>query len=183
MPRLCLFFLTSLAFILPLTLFGQEQSAANQFSGMKWRLLGPFRGGRVTAVAGVPADPTTYYFGTPGGGLWKSTNGGHVWFPISDSVRVPSIGSLTVAPSASNVIYAGTGEQTRGKGVYSSSDSGKTWTSAGLQDVPYIQAIIVDPQNPDVAVAGGNSIGFGILWHPVPKSASVDNRAEEALEE
>jgi photosystem II stability/assembly factor-like uncharacterized protein len=176
MPRLRLLVLTSLAFILPLTLFGQEQSAANQFSGMKWRLLGPFRGGRVTAVAGVAADPTTYYFATPGGGIWKSTNGGRVWFPISDSVKVPSIGSLTVAASASNVIYAGTGEQTRGKGVYRSSDSGKTWNSAGLQDVPYIQAIIVDPQNPDVAVAGGNSIGFGILWHPIPKSAYVDNR-------
>ena len=71
----------------------------------------------------------------------------------------------------------GTGEQTRGKGVYRSSDSGATWSSAGLEDVPYIQAIIVDPQNPDVvAVAGGNSIGFGILWHPTPKSAYVDNR-------
>ncbi len=147
-----------------------------QFSGMKWRLVGPFRGGRVTAVAGVPGDPTTYYFGTPGGGVWKSTNGGRVWQPIFDSVPVPSIGSVTVAPSAPNVLYVGTGEQTRGKGIYRSNDSGKTWSSAGLADVPYLQAIIVDPQNPDVAVAGGNSIGFGILWHPVPKSASVDNR-------
>jgi photosystem II stability/assembly factor-like uncharacterized protein len=169
---LALTFLVTASFALS----GQEQGSANQFSGMKWRLLGPFRGGRVTAVAGVPGDPTTYYFGTPGGGVWKSSNGGRVWFPISDSVRVPSIGSLTVAPSAANVIYAGTGEQTRGKGVYRSSDSGKTWSSAGLQDVPYIQAIIVDPQNPDVAVAGGNSIGFAILWHPIPKSAYADNR-------
>ena len=104
----------------------------DQFSGMKWRLLGPFRGGRVTAVAGVPGDPTTYYFGTPGGGVWKSTNGGRVWRPIFDSVPVPSIGALTVAPSAPNVIYVGTGEQTRGKGIYRSSDSGETWSSAGL---------------------------------------------------
>ena len=175
-PRLRVSFLTSLVFVLALSLFGQDPVPANQFPGMKWRLLGPFRGGRVTAVAGVPGDPTTYYFGTPGGGIWKSTNGGRVWFPISDSVRVPSIGALAVAPSAANVIYAGTGEQTRGRGVYRSSDSGKTWSSAGLEDVPYIQAIIVDPQNPEVAVAGGNSIGFGILWHPTPKSASVDNR-------
>jgi photosystem II stability/assembly factor-like uncharacterized protein len=175
-PRLRLLVLTFFVFALSSVLFSQEQIAPNQFSGMKWRLLGPFRGGRVTAVAGVPGDPTTYYFGTPGGGIWKSSNGGRVWFPISDSVKVSSIGALAVAPSAANVIYAGTGEQTRGKGVYRSSDSGKTWDSAGLQDVPYIQAIIVDPQNPNVAVAGGNSIGFGILWHPVPKSAYVDNR-------
>ncbi len=161
---------------IPLTVFAQQMPGPEQLSGMKWRLLGPFRGGRVTAVAGVPGDPTTYYFGTPGGGVWKSTNGGRVWQPIFDSVPVPSIGSVTVAPSASNVIYVGTGEQTRGKGVYRSNDSGKTWSSAGLADVPYIQAIVVDPQNPDIAVAGGNSIGFGILWHPVPKSASVDNR-------
>ncbi len=162
--------------IFPLTLLAQQMPGPDQFSGMKWRLVGPFRGGRVTAVAGVPGDPTTYYFGTPGGGVWKSTNGGRVWQPIFDSVPVPSIGAVTVAPSAPNIIYVGTGEQMRGKGVYRSNDSGKTWSSAGLADVPYIQAIIVDPQNPDVAVAGGNSIGFGILWHPVPKSASVDNR-------
>jgi photosystem II stability/assembly factor-like uncharacterized protein len=162
--------------IFPLTLLAQQMPGPDQFSGMKWRLVGPFRGGRVTAVAGVPGDPTTYYFGTPGGGVWKSTNGGRVWQPIFDSVPVPSIGAVTVAPSAPNIIYVGTGEQMRGKGVYRSNDSGKTWSSAGLADVPYIQAIIVDPQNPDVAIAGGNSIGFGILWHPVPKSASVDNR-------
>src|SRR5580693_1151971 len=162
--------------IFPLTLLAQQMPGPEQFNGMKWRLVGPFRGGRVTAVAGVPGDPTTYYFGTPGGGVWKSTNGGRVWQPIFDSVPVPSIGAVTVAPSAPNINYVGTGEQMRGKGVYRSNDSGKTWSSAGLADVPYIQAIIVDPQKPDVAVAGGNSIGFGILWHPVPKSASVDNR-------
>ena len=165
-----------LAITLSASLVAQQMAGPDQFSGMKWRLLGPFRGGRVTAVAGVPGDPTTYYFGTPGGGVWKSTNGGRVWSPIFDSVPVPSIGAVTVAASAPNVIYVGTGEQTRGKGVYRSNDSGATWSSAGLQDVPYVQAIIVDPRNPDVAVVGGNSIGFGILWHPVPKSASSDNR-------
>ena len=154
----------------------QQMPGPDQFSGMKWRLLGPFRAGRVTAVAGVPGDPTTYYFGTPGGGVWKSTNGGRVWSPIFDSVPVPSIGAVAVAPSASNVIYVGTGEQTRGKGIYRSNNNGATWSAAGLQDVPFIQAILVDPQNPEVAVAGGNSIGFGILWHPVPKSATTDNR-------
>ena len=161
-------FVLILSFLLTsIVAMAQQMPGPDQFSGMKWRLIGPFRGGRVTAVAGIPGDPNTYYIGTPGGGVWKSSNGARTWSPIFDSVPIPSIGALAVAPSASNVIYVGTGEQTRGKGVYRSSDSGATWTSAGLTDVPYIQAIIVDPQNPDVAVVGGNSIGFGILWHPV----------------
>ena len=153
-----------------------EDSSSAQFPGLKWRLIGPFRGGRVTTVAGVPGDPRTYYFGTPGGGIWKTTDGGRTWQPIFDSVPVPSIGALAVAPSNPDVLYAGTGEQTRGKGVYRSSDAGKTWASAGLEDVPYIQAVIVDPHNPDIVVAGANALGFGILWHPLPKSAATDNR-------
>lgn len=162
--------------LFPLSLLCQQQPNASLFTGMKWRLIGPFRGGRVTAVAGVPGDPNTYYFGTPGGGIWKTTDGGRVWHPIFDSVPVPSIGALAVAPSNSNIIYAGTGEQTPGKGVYRSSDNGRTWTNIGLQDVPYIQAIIVDPRNPDTLVVAGNSLGFGILWQPLPKSAWVGNR-------
>ena len=143
---------------------------------MQWRLIGPFRGGRVTAVAGVPGDPTTYYFGTPGGGIWKTTDGGQVWRPIFDQERLASVGAIAVAPSDAHVIYAGTGEQTRGRGLYRSSDNGVTWNNVGLQNVPYIQAIFVDPQNPDVVVVGGNSIGFGILWRPYPKSTRTDNR-------
>jgi len=153
-----------------------EDSSSVQFPGLKWRLIGPFRGGRVTAVAGVPGDPRTYYFGTPGGGIWKTSDGGRVWSPIFDSVPVPSIGALAVAPTNSDVVYAGTGEQTRGKGMYRSSDGGKTWQSSGLADVPYIQAIVVDPRNPDIVVVGANSLGFGILWHPLPKSAATNNR-------
>ncbi|MGC2110052.1 MAG: hypothetical protein WA655_11085 [Candidatus Korobacteraceae bacterium] len=161
---------------LPVTSTGQGPTDGEQFSGMQWRLIGPFRAGRVTAVAGVPGDPNTYYFGTPGGGIWKTTDAGQVWRPIFDKERVASIGSLAVAPSDSRVVYAGTGEQTRGRGLYRSSDSGLTWNSVGLQDVPFIQAIVVDPQNPDVAVVGGNSVGFGILWRPLPKSARTGNR-------
>jgi len=162
--------------VLPFNMTGEEQPDSNQFSRMQWRLIGPFRAGRVTAVAGVPGDPSTFYFGTPGGGVWKTTDGGQVWHPIFDSERVASIGALTVAPSDPNVVYVGTGEQTRGHGLYRSSDNGMTWKSVGLQDVLYIQAIVVDPQNPDVIVVGGNSVGVGILWRPFPKSAAVDNR-------
>jgi photosystem II stability/assembly factor-like uncharacterized protein len=86
------------------------------------------------------------------------------------------VGSLAIAPSDSNVLYVGTGEQTRGNGVYRSTDAGATWKNVGLQDVPFIQAIIVDPKNPDIAVAGGNSIGFGILWRPLPSTAKTANR-------
>ena len=130
----------------------------------------------MTAVAGVPGDPNTYYFGTPGGGVWKTTDAAQVWNPIFDSEHVASIGALAVAPSDSNVLYVGTGEQTRGRGVYHSVDAGKNWMNIGLQDVPFIQAIVVDPQNPNVAVIGGNSVGVGILWRPYPKSALTDNR-------
>jgi photosystem II stability/assembly factor-like uncharacterized protein len=162
--------------VLPLTPARGQQFDTRQFSALQWRLIGPFRAGRVTAVAGVPGRPDTYYFGTPGGGIWKTTNAGQVWRPIFDAERVASIGSLAVAPSNSNVIYAGTGEQTVGKGLYRSSDAGETWTNIGLQDVPFIQTVIVDPKNPDVVVAGGNSIGFGILWRPLPLTGFTANR-------
>jgi photosystem II stability/assembly factor-like uncharacterized protein len=180
--RLFLALIASIA-ILPVTLWSQlssqlssqEASESEPLSGMQWRLIGPFRAGRVTAVAGA-ADPNTYYFGTPGGGVWKSTDGGQVWHPIFDKERVASIGALALAPSDSNVLYVGTGEQTRGQGVYRSTDAGATWKNAGLQDVPFIQAIIVDPRNPDVAVVGGNSLGMGLIWRPLPATAKTANR-------
>jgi photosystem II stability/assembly factor-like uncharacterized protein len=161
--------------VLLLNVAHAQEIYSSQFSAMQWRLIGPFRAGRVTAVAGVPDRPDTYYFGTPGGGVWKTTNGGQVWRPIFDSERVASIGSLAVAPSNSNVIYVGTGEQTAGHGLYRSADGGETWKNVGLQDVPYIQAVVVDPQNSDIVVVGANSIGFGILWLPLPESAHTAN--------
>src|SRR5512146_338499 len=94
-----------------------EQPDASLFSSMHWRLIGPFRAGRVTAVAGVPGDPNTYYFGTPGGGVRKTSDAGQVWRPIFDKERVASIGAMAVAPSDPQVIYVGTGEQTRGHGL------------------------------------------------------------------
>ena len=174
--RAILISLALFSFVISLSSPLSAQVDARQFSAMRWRLIGPFRAGRVTAVAGVPGDPNTYYFGTPGGGVWKTTDAAQVWIPIFDSERVASIGALAVAPSDSNVLYVGTGEQTRGRGVYHSVDAGKNWMNIGLQDVPFIQAIVVDPQNPNVAVIGGNSVGVGILWRPYPKSALTDNR-------
>ncbi len=137
---------------------------------LHWRLIGSFRGGRVSAVAGVPGNPNVYYFGTPGGGIWKSTDAGRVWEPIFDKERIASIGALAVAPSNSKIIYAGTGEQTPGDGVYKSTDEGKTWTHIGLDDTRFIQAVIVDPQNPDILIAGANSIGVFVYSHPYPKN-------------
>lgn len=153
-----------------------QQPDAKQFSALQWRLIGPFRAGRVTSVAGVPGDPTTFYFGTPGGGVWKTTDGGRVWRPIFDKERVASIGAVAVAPSDPRIVFVGTGEQTRGHGIYRSSDSGVTWENIGLTDVPDIQAIIVDPRNPNVLIVGSNSVGVGLLWRPYPASALTANR-------
>ncbi|MBV9073104.1 MAG: hypothetical protein JOZ10_05675, partial [Acidobacteria bacterium] len=150
----------------------QAQAAAAQPSvdfsqALRWRLIGPFRGGRVTAVAGVPADPATYYFGTPGGGIWKTTDGGRLWKPIFDSVPVASIGAIAVSPADPNVIFAGTGEQTAGDGVYKSTDAGRSWTSIGLKDVLFIHSILLDPRNPElilVAAAGERQSATGGIY-------------------
>ena len=124
------------------------------FSAMKWRLVGPHRAGRVTAVAGIPGKPAVYYFGTPGGGVWKTTDGGRVWKPIFDDARVASIGALALAPSNPDIIYVGTGEETEGNGVYKSIDGGTTWSHVGLQDTQYISSIIVDPHDPNIVLVG-----------------------------
>src|SRR5271166_2145960 len=109
-----------------------QEISADQMKGLSWRLVGPFRGGRVTAVAGIAGDPKTYYMGTPGGGVWKTTNGGATWDPIFDDAHVASIGDLVVAPSDSKIIYVATGEQTPGNGLWKSTDSGATWANIGL---------------------------------------------------
>src|SRR2546422_2509376 len=116
---------------------GQQDDSA-VYSGMRWRLIGPHRAGRVTTVAGIPGRPAIYYFGTPGGGLWKTTDGGRVWKPIFDDVHLPSIGALAVAASSPDVIYVGTGEYLEGNGVYKSTDAGATWANVGLKSVHHI---------------------------------------------
>src|ERR1700704_680469 len=129
-------------------------------NGLKWRLIGPFRGGRVVAVAGVPGDSSTFYFGAVNGGIWKTTDAGVVWSPIFDGQPVGSIGALAVAPSDPKIIYAGTGETdirsdlSSGNGVYKSTDGGSTWKHIGLEDTRQISRIAIDPQNPNIVYVG-----------------------------
>ena len=148
----------------------------SSLESLHWRLIGSFRAGRVTAVAGVPDNPNVYYFGTPGGGIWKTTDAGHVWLPIFDKERVASIGALAIAPSDSKTIYAGTGEQTPGNGIYKSTDEGSTWSHVGLSDTRFTQALIVDPHDPNIVIAGANSIGVYVFYRPTPLSAFTTPR-------
>jgi photosystem II stability/assembly factor-like uncharacterized protein len=127
---------------------------------MQWRLIGPHRGGRITSVSGVPSQPSVYYAGTPGGGLWKTEDAGQVWKPIFDQEHVASIGAVAVAPSDPNIVYVGTGEQTQGNGVYKSTDAGATWTNIGLRETHIIRTILVDPANPDIVLVSAS----GDFW-------------------
>jgi photosystem II stability/assembly factor-like uncharacterized protein len=127
------------------------------WSGMHYRQIGPFRGGRVTAVTGVPSQPYTFYFGSTGGGVWKTTDAGHNWENVSDAFfAVGSMGAIDVSLSDPNTIYAGTGSSkirsnvSIGRGIYKSTDAGKTWTFAGLRDVGQISAVRIHPANPDI---------------------------------
>lgn len=126
------------------------------YSGLKWRLIGPFRGGRSVAVTGIPGNSTTFYFGAVQGGIWQTTDAGVVWKPIFDGQHVASIGALAIAPSNPKVIYAGTGESdirsnlSSGDGVYKSIDGGQTWMNVGLRETRQISKIVVDPKNADV---------------------------------
>lgn len=124
------------------------------FDALTFRQVGPFRGGRVDAVCGVPGQPLVYYFGGTGGGVFKTTDGGHTWLPITDGkINFGSIGSIAVAPSDPNVIYVGTGESairgnaSHGDGVYKSMDAGQTWTHVGLEDTQQIGQIRIDPHD------------------------------------
>jgi photosystem II stability/assembly factor-like uncharacterized protein len=125
------------------------------YSGLRWRMLGPFRGGRVAAATGVPGRPNEFYFGAVNGGVWKTTDGGRVWTPIFDSQSTASIGAIAIVPSQPNTIYVGSGESTLrdsvgyGNGVYKSVDAGKTWTHLGLDETHHIGKIAIDPKNPD----------------------------------
>ncbi len=131
----------------------EPDTATPAAAAMQWRLVGPFRGGRVVAVAGVATEPHTYYFGAVAGGVWKTTNGGIVWTPIFDAQPVQSIGAIAVASSNPDVIYAGTGESdwrsdlSSGDGIYKSADAGRTWQHTGLDNTRHIARISIDPRD------------------------------------
>ena len=148
--RLALALLVSAASVAP----AAAQVDPANVAALQWRPIGPFRAGRVSAGAVDPSDSNTYYFGTPGGGVWKSMNAGQTWTPIFDKTGMASIGALAIAPSNPQTIYVGTGEETRGDGVYKSTDAGKSWTNVGLRDTHYIGSIVISATNQDDVVVG-----------------------------
>jgi len=160
-------FFTGSALMLVAALGLAQQYSPSLFSGMRWRLIGPFRGGRTLAVAGIPQDPNVYYFGAVGGGVWQTTDGGIVWKPIFDKAPVASIGALAIAPSDPNVIYVGTGEAdmrsdiSLGDGVYKSADAGATWEHIGLESTRAIGRILVDPHDPNIVMVAALGHPYG----------------------
>ncbi len=151
-----------------LTCAGAAQAAPvpdDQFQALHWRSIGPFRGGRVLAVSGVPGEPEHFYFGSVNGGVWETLNGGRSWTPISGDIPNGSIGALAVAPSDPKTIYVGTGEAdmrsdiAQGIGAYKSTDGGKTWSPIGLEHTQAIGKILVDPRDP-------NRVLLAALGHP-----------------
>lgn len=136
------------------------------FKGMKYRLIGPFRGGRSLTVAGIPGDPSTYFFGATAGGVWKSTDGANTWTPLFDKEKVSAIGSVAVANSDPNILYVGTGEAIRGNishgdGIYKSVDGGKTWKNVGLRDSRAVGKVIINPKNSDVVFVAAFGHPYG----------------------
>ncbi|MEJ2216995.1 MAG: glycosyl hydrolase [Gemmatimonadota bacterium] len=161
--------------VLALPSVGAAQAPPGQLTGaLHWRGVGPYTGGRVTAVAGIAAQPNVYYMGTAGGGVWQSTDYGHNWKDISGKdFKTGSIGALAIAPSDSEVIYVGTGDSaprntvltTPNGGMYKSVDGGKTWTHIGLSGTHIISWIVVDPNDPDVVYVAA----LGHLFGPNPE--------------
>jgi photosystem II stability/assembly factor-like uncharacterized protein len=154
--------------------FAQEPQPAtspakpsNVFGNMRWRLIGPFRGGRALAVEGVSGDPLTYYFGAAAGGVWRTTDGGLNWTPLFDKQDIASIGAVAVAPSAHSTIYVGTGEAcwrgdiSYGNGMYKSIDGGRTWQHIGLEDSQSIAKVRVHPTNPDIVFVAAMGHPYG----------------------
>ncbi|HVT37516.1 MAG TPA: hypothetical protein VHE78_00600 [Gemmatimonadaceae bacterium] len=153
--------LTLATLALSIGAFAQTAPRANYdpslFSGLHYRMIGPFRGGRVTAVTGVPSQPFTFYMGSTGGGIWKTTDAGHNWVNVSDGqLPVGSMGAVEVSLSDPNVVYAGTGSSkirsnvSIGRGLYKSTDAGRTWTFSGLREVGQISTVRVHPTNPNI---------------------------------
>lgn len=138
---------------------------AGMFSSMRWRMIGPHRGGRTVGAVGVPQQPNVFYIGVNNGGVWKTTDYGHNWFPIFDDQPTGSIGDVAVAPSNPNVIYVASGEGIQrpdlsvGDGIYKSTDAGKTWINTGLKDGQQISGLAIDANNE-------NRVFAAVLGHP-----------------
>ncbi|MFL6192649.1 MAG: WD40/YVTN/BNR-like repeat-containing protein, partial [Thermoanaerobaculia bacterium] len=150
-----------------LVLSSSAAIAAVPFSALKWRLVGPLRGGWATAAEGVPGQPDTFYFGAADGGVWKTTDAGRTWNPLFQNEASASIGAMGVAPSDPKVLYVGTGQVTTrwdivsGTGVYRSGDGGRTWEQRGLADTRHIGRLWIDPRDPDVVVVAALGHIFG----------------------
>ncbi len=157
-------FLFVIAFAFMQTLV-HAQFDANYFNAIKWRMIGPHRGGRTVGAVGVPQEPNVFYIGVNNGGVWKTTDYGRTWFPIFDDQPTGSIGDIAVAPSNPNVIYVGSGEGIQrpdlsvGNGMYKSVDAGKTWMHLGLDDAQQIGGLAIDPNDE-------NKIFVAVLGHP-----------------
>jgi photosystem II stability/assembly factor-like uncharacterized protein len=142
-----------------------QQVPENLFQDLRWRMIGPFRGGRTRAAAGVPSQPNLFYVGQVNGGVWKSNDYGRTWTPIFDHESTQSIGAIAVAPSDPNIIYVASGEGLHrpdlsvGNGIYKSTDAGKSWTHLGLRDGLQIPALAIDPRDP-------NRVFAAVLGHP-----------------
>jgi photosystem II stability/assembly factor-like uncharacterized protein len=142
-----------------------QEVAENTYQELHWRLIGPFRGGRTRAAAGVPSQPNLFYMAQANGGVWKSDDYGRTWTPIFDHESTQSIGAIAVAPSDPNIIYVGSGEGLHrpdlsvGNGIYKSSNAGKTWTHLGLRDGFQIPSLAIDPRDP-------NRVFAAVLGHP-----------------
>jgi len=147
---------------LPAALYAQDVA---KLAALKWRSIGPFRGGRVSSVTGAIGRPGTFYIGLPNGGIWKTTSNGVTWYPVADSIKsVSCFGSIQAAPSNPDIVYAGTGEAIggTGDGVYKTEDGGKTWNHLpGLEESKQIPAIIVDPHDADTALLA--SLGTDLI--------------------
>ena len=169
-----LLFLTSAPVLPPAVQSAQPPQSSTQpldsvFKPVKWRSIGPFRGGRSVAGTGVVGDPRTYYMGTTGGGVWKTDNMGITWRNVSDGYfKTGSVGAITVAESDPNVVYVGMGEHAirgvmthSGDGMYRSTDAGKTWKKIGLDSTRHIARILVDPKNPDIVFVAAQGALYG----------------------
>jgi photosystem II stability/assembly factor-like uncharacterized protein len=151
--------------LLPLAVSQAQQFPESMYQEMRWRMIGPFRGGRTRAATGVPGEPNLFYIGAVNGGVWKSDDYGRIWTPIFDQQPTQSIGAIAVAPSDPNIIYVASGEGLHrpdlsvGNGIYKSTDAGKTWTHLGLRDGQQIPALVVDRRDP-------NRLYAAVLGHP-----------------